>query len=536
MSELRRILDLPVIEAAPDLTDEVRVPGGEWSLRPAQSRALHMMREYGGLVGSIAVGGGKTLIGQLAPVILGVDPCKVLVLTTAQLVREARREYETYREHFDVRLPRYVSYSKLSSQDGVDLLASYDPEWIIADEAHCLKNKDAARTKRFLRFMKDHPDVKFAAMSGTLTSRSLHDFAHLATLALGEHSPLPRGYPRLRMWARVLDVNSREPATPADKAQLDHLIAWTQREDVTPRQAFQRRFSTAPGCVLTETSSCDARLTMSALRLEIPESVHLATRTARGAYKLPNGADIADPLRMNAKVRELGQGFYYEWVWPGGIVDKQWLKRRSDIACAVRQYIKRYRGLDTWGLVTSALAQDPSSFPPFLVEAWDLWCEVADRPEPPVRAVWISEYLLDYVRENIAPGRIFWYQHRAVGEQLAEILPTAMSGEDVPPGDCVALSISSHGTGLNLQRFSDNVILCPPSSGAMWEQMLGRTHRAGQLDTVRITVNHTLAEYRGSWATAKEQARYIQETTGAAQKLMHISAQLDILRPHVFSP
>ena len=40
------------------------------------------------------------------------------------------------------------------------------PDLIIADECHLLKNHKAGRTRRVTRYMREHPETKFVGVSG----------------------------------------------------------------------------------------------------------------------------------------------------------------------------------------------------------------------------------------------------------------------------------------------------------------------------------------------------------------------------------
>jgi hypothetical protein len=90
----------------------------------------------------------------------------------------------------------------------------------------------------------------------------------------------------------------------------------------------------------------------------------------------------------------------------------------------------------------------------------------------------------------------------------------------------IVASIKAHGTGRDgLQYiFSKNLVANPPSSGATWEQLLGRTHRVGQRsDEVEVwTYRHT-PELRECLDDAIGQARYIHATLGLEQKLLTAS-------------
>jgi hypothetical protein len=83
------------------------------------------------------------------------------------------------------------------------------------------------------------------------------------------------------------------------------------------------------------------------------------------------------------------------------------------------------------------------------------------------------------------------------------------------------LTIRSHGTGKNLQMFNRNLVANPPSGGAEWEQLLGRTHRQGQVaDEVTVEVYRHTQPFREAIETARELSAYIQGAFGATQKLV----------------
>ena len=224
-SELNRILAVkrrpPFIEAPPpDLTDLYRKASGTMRLFPIQSAALWEMRNAGGLFGPIGVGAGKTLISLLAAKSMAAKMAVILVppalraqLLTVDIPRLAK-EWQ-----IPLAAIRVVAYSLLSSAGNADILEEIKPDLIVADEVHSLRYKNAARTKRFLRYMKNHPECRFVGLSGTMTRRSLIDYQHLAELALGKNSPLPNHFPTLAEWAEALDV-SEDPMAPGALLKL----------------------------------------------------------------------------------------------------------------------------------------------------------------------------------------------------------------------------------------------------------------------------------------------------------------------------
>ena len=181
---MQRVLSLPVRrEESIDLTDKYSKPGETFHLRSIQSQALAEIEKMGGLVAPIGVGHGKFLISALAGTALNAD--RPLLLVPPALVAQTEKEIQKFQSL--CKIPnnlQVLSYGKLSVAAGTALLESVRPDVIIADECHYLRHRTAARTKRVIRYFKNHPNAKFVGLSGTFTSKSLKDYAHLVELAL----------------------------------------------------------------------------------------------------------------------------------------------------------------------------------------------------------------------------------------------------------------------------------------------------------------------------------------------------------------
>jgi len=98
------------------------------------------------------------------------------------------------------------------------------------------------------------------------------------------------------------------------------------------------------------------------------------------------------------------------------------------------------------------------------------------------------------------------------------------AGSDAPPDSepFPAVSLSVHGRGKNLQAWPVMLVLEPPSSGLVWEQLLGRIHRPGQtadLCVAEVLNPGVLGGGKGRLEKAREDAEYIEDTTGQKQKL-----------------
>lgn len=539
-TEARRILALPVWSPAEaferakpggplDLTDTYRVPGGTLALKPIQNLALRWIAEKRGLIGPIAVGGGKTLITLLAASAMKAQRPVLLIPPTLQI--PLRQEMEKLGKHFI--LPKnlhIIPYSRLSVASSTAMLEQLRPDLIIADEAHNLRNPDAARTKRVLRYFRQFPTTRFVALSGTLTSKSLRDYAHLCELALREGSPLPMSEADLLAWANCIDANGE----PQDKdwslfaafSDVRHVPA-TDRQEVA-REVFRQRFVATPGVVATTEASVQCSLLFHERRPAVPTAVADALADLARTWCRPDGEEMDSALALWRLGMQISQGFYLRWVWPGGVVDHEWMNARAAWHREVRYVLQRSAtGMDSpflvYRAVVTGVLTDPS-----IQRAWAAWDKVRSRPKPPTETVWIDDYL---IRDALAwhaehPQGVIWHADRATETALrAAGIPTYGRGE-VPPLDGskggIACSIRVHGTGLNMQAHAENLVLSWPSSGKTCEQLIGRTHRQGQdADEVAVWYYAHTGAARDALATARADARYIEDTHGSPQKLCY---------------
>ena len=102
-------------------------------------------------------------------------------------------------------------------------------------------------------------------------------------------------------------------------------------------------------------------------------------------------------------------------------------------------------------------------------------------------------------------------------------------GSEPPSGDTCVASVTVHGTGQNLQMYSNQIIVAPYMNGSLWEQLLGRTHRQGQqADLVSAEIvfpqrrdRKSQSTFETKWVDALSDANYLQETTGNLQKILY---------------
>lgn len=564
--ELTRILEIPrrPSDLGPyasggerDLTSVYARPGGKMKLWPIQSAALTEAPKVDGLLGPIGVGHGKALITLLMPAAMKARMAVILIppslrdQTMSQVIPEMAKHW-----FLPLANLRVVAYSEISNHRSADILEEIKPDLIVADEVHALKNRSAARTKRFLRYMKEHPECRFVGLSGTITRKSLKDYQHLSELALKKYSPLPRSWADLADWSEAIDVSDdpmppgalRQLCTPEECARIDDpevgsndAKAHAAHEAV--RAGFRRRLVETPGVVATEEGALGTSLVLHGVRPLVPSTVNDALQKLRFKWEI-GGEELTDALAVSRVGRQLASGFYYKWVWPkeirpDGTPDNEWLEARAAWHKEVREIIKLSRkGLDSPFLVTKAVLDGK-----YQSDAYQAWHVLKDRyaayPNglPPRESVWLSEFVVDAAiawaekHATKAQPAIIWYQWQELGEKIAARGkfpffgggPTAsrdLALVDVKKTPVIVASIKAHGTGKNLQAFSQNLIVNTPSAGAEWEQLLARTHRPGQeADEVSgYVLLHTL-ETSDAFATALNDARYIEQTQGQKQKL-----------------
>jgi hypothetical protein len=444
------------------------------------------------------------------------------------------REKKKFSQHFAVAQNiRVETYGRLSVASGAYMLDEIRPDGIIADEAHYLRNKGSTRAKRVVRYLKENPSTRFAPLSGTITSRSILDYAHLAMFALRHGTPLPLVWSELVAWAACIDAQGR--ANKYDWGKVRRLFvhyagANTPMNQRNLRRVFLRRFVSAPGVVTSRKGSISTALNLKKRVIAPAELVQRALKSLEQTWQSPDGEEeIEDPMRFARIARQLSQGFYYRWVWPEGRPNFPWLKARASWHREVRRILQRsLPGLDSPLLVSNAVArgaiQDAE-----LIKAWRGWQQYKHIKEPPTQTVWLSSYLVDdaivWAKAQKTPV-ILWYESKAVGQKLKEQgIPAYGAGTELPEtAKTVAASIRVHGTGKNLQAWANQLVISPPASGKTWEQLLGRTHRIGQgADEVWCSYYAHLDPFKQAIATARIDANYIQQTQGIRQKLVYAS-------------
>jgi hypothetical protein len=533
---------------------------GYMVLRPRQAWAIAEAFEQQGEIGLLGPGEGKTIVTLLIPVVGGYQRPVLFVpasLKKKTLLVDIPQLKKHWRLHPNLEV---CSYEELSREAFADYLTMQRiPDAVLADEGHALKNRGAGRTKRFLRFFQEHPEVPFFIFSGSLVHKSLMDYGHLTLVALKDGAPLPHPFMELKLWADAIDEDVHETFRPKPGALLDFCdAAQVNKQGTTPlitvREGYQRRLLETPGVI----SSPDLSTSVGLIIRErpappVPQQVLQAFMGLRSPTAvLPSGDFCATALEQNRRAKELSLGFHYRWLWPNDKIDVEWLEVRRLWKRCVRQYTTRKHGgiyydteLQVANGIRRGLLEDrvyDVRKDVWVEDVYAKWVKVRDdrkgvwgSPEPPKKTEWISDYMLDevdrWMKEHTKPlpgarghGGIVWVESIGFLEKLRERGHVCFgAGENdimYEKGDRHVVASLAHCVGKNLQMFSRCWFTTPVTSGKMNEQGLARLHRPGQTaDDVIVDVSLLCREAYWSFYRARKDARYIEQTLGQQQRL-----------------
>lgn len=573
--DLSRILALPR-RPAPDLTAisaeltaRLKKPEGAQRLRPHQAWALWEAPQVNGCIGIISVGGGKSLVGMLMPMVM--PNCRRAILFIPPALRgQFARDWEFYGQHWN--LPNLadgrwfipgrpvlhvVPYSELSNpKKGPEVFNRIKPDLVLADEAHNFRHvRNASKTRRLLNFFANSPDTRFCGWSGTLTASSIRDYAHLFALALGDKSPVPLHPPTVAEWANAID--------PGEFLYNSGALLRLCNEGEEVRSGYRRRLVETAGVVATKESDIAASVvfykqTSPTMPAQLEEYLrNLRKPPSMGGWVRPDGEEFTEAIQVYECARQLACGVYYRWRFPKGEppeLIQEWFAKRQSYNRELRarlSYARPY--MDSPHLCKMAAARfynggcsgcqrgpeephqkgcpDIEKQPLWESDTWADWSKIEKAVYHETEAVWVSNYLLEDATKWLRAPGIVWTEHTAVGHRLSKLtgLPyygggkeaaRLISNEDGRRG--VIANIDAHGTGRNLQHaFYRNLFLTVCSSAALLEQAIGRTHRDGQKeDEVEVYFYLHTPELEDSLEKAKQRAKYLHETQ-SHQKLVY---------------
>jgi hypothetical protein len=626
--EIARIINLPMEGMLDEVDTEVfcfenllaaAFDAGE-RLRDVQASAVKGYQDQGGGLFPIAVGHGKTGISLMvanSAFTLGLKRV-LLIIPPAQVAGLMKRHIPEWRGRVPMDVPFHflsgrpplqraamvnsgmpgcyvMSYSLVSAKDGLENIFTIQPDLIIADEVHLLKNKTSARTRRVMEYLKDHKP-QFVGMSGTITSKSIKDYHHLMLAALGLGAPVPHLARTMHHVDDAINCGAEDRTRANDYGirLMKPFLSWAKAnfpdeefergETESYRRAFRHRMHTTPGVVAT--GDAEFGVSLGITNHEIPKDILAKEPGFENVMKLladvddpmvtPNGDDIDHGFHKYKWKRELCSGFYHLLSWPGAeeyakrkgiteeaaqdILDRaeDHLALRQDYACALRQFFKPPcpKHLDTPMLVGSEMSRNGSEN--VCDEVYEAWVAMKEadfegRPDRDKEMVRVSPFKVNAAvrwAKQFKTG-IIWTWHPEFGQWVVEALLEAgidavwcPAGNDHiedlgdplrgGTGDCIAVaSIAGHGTGRNLQAFERCLLLEFPREPIQAEQTIGRIHRPGQeADHVDVYTLLTLEFDHHNRAACLNDAIYIQQSTGQHQKIVY--ADYDPL-PQIFT-
>lgn len=613
-SEIHRIVSLPIDfgmdEQAMEDFQSKRILRQAYldgfRLFPVQANALAAFERCGGLFAPIGVGWGKTLITLMiaehafatkkAERILLCVPSQVYAQLTERDISWARRRVPITMPIIGLgnltlarrralaasgRRGLYIlPYSCLSTKDATKndkhpgTLLAISPQLVILDEAHLVKSRKAARTRRLRDFLVEK-EPQMVVLSGTITSKSVQDYHYLLRGALHDASPLPATTQMAVEWGAVIDSDAAPterqtgPLMPLVRWAREHFPEQNFEEGITGfRRAYKLRLTSAPGVVATGDADIGVSLTLSNEAQEIPadeagQKLQDLIRGVEELWQTPDGDEIEYAIHTFRWLYELNSGFYNSLVWPE---PEEFARRRAipidrarsliqagrEHHVALQEYHRVLRGflenpppgIDTPMLAGYSMAKyRDAHVGRGMYAAWraakDL--EVPNMAQRDSVAVRITPFKVEaavrWAQEHRTDGGIIWVFNTEIGLWTKELLEQA--GINVlycPAGDqanrdivdpangkrVVVASLMAHGTGKNLQHFQNQIYLQWPRAAPLAEQSLGRTHRNGQQADELIVNTLLSSEFDAmTFGACLNDAVYIQQSTGTRQKIVY---------------
>lgn len=476
---------------------------------------------------------GLALLTQVLP----NPPKRPLLIVPAHLREKTYRDFDKLALHWRLVPADVVSYQSIGVLSGATLLEARQPEIIIADECHRLKNYKASVSRRVNRYVKGCREqgkrLHFMAMSGTIAKRSLKDFWHIMKYCRPDMLPLPSRYAELEHWANAIDERVKEN----DRVDLGALETFAVSDFdadrvAAARRGVQKRVFSTPGIISSPTSEVDCSLSLEVKPVQSNRELDEAFHALREQRQTPDGVTWAFATDVWRHARELGQGFFYTWTQQP---PRDWLDARKLYYAAVRELIANssrrsvQTPLDTPLQVAQEIRQVGERHPAW--NSYQAWTEIKDSFEPETVPVWVSDQALQYAAKWKGPG-VVWVEHVAFGEKLSRVTGYKYYGaggyaqdksyiEDASGKSTIIASIAANGSGRNLQGWHRALVMGYPSTGIVSEQLVSRHHRSGQeADEVEIEVYAGCLEHVNAVNQAKSDAQFHQDLLGAPAKLM----------------
>jgi hypothetical protein len=446
-----------------------------------QQAAIASFDALGGVACFQPPGAGKSLVGAEC-MKRGARP---LYVTKASARAQTRRMLKSY--GYTGPDDSVISYNAISLDDG--LLERLRPDVLVVDESQALKNlRSAAWTRRVARYLAQHPECRVAALSGSVMGRSALDYLHFLVWTLRAGAPCPRSS---AAWPRfVLDIE-RDPA------------AWLER------------LRSCPGVFLDAAPSWNGHLLITEDWRE-PLCPDALARAEAGTA--PDGWAV-EGWAQDELEKQLACGFYL----------RREPRPSPALLDAQRSWNKCVEQAKAYGLSDTELGAR-AVYP----TGWAQWQRaLAAEPEAEQVVEWLSR---PYVPHHAQDGTIIWVHHGALGESLAWLMGVPYQREGGLSEDGVRLdethepvviaSIAACNESFNAQQFRHNIVLEPPSDARVWQQLLCRTARQGQLArevTCEVVIQAPI--FGRALDSARKAAHKIESESGQQQWLIQAEKQ-----------
>lgn len=479
-----------------------------------QTQAAEDYERLGGVFIGLDPGVGKTYAAALI-----TRRCRrPLVVAPASAIPQTRAQFESYgistkmakdlwhhREGADTAV--FASYTWLTRKEQADFIRDYAPTDVLMDEFHLVRGLGNSARKRIERDLIARPEVRVGVFTGSPMGSG-----GVADLAFG-----------LR-WALRGHVRNLIPPTEAGVESLQ--LRLDEDEDFQAR--WRAALQTTPGVYLdVDAGRYEGEVVIRVLRRE-PLLTLPPTWELPDGYLIESAAHAAQIERMMA----------YGW-WPS--VDPRpstaYIEARRKWGGVVRRVIQS-GAADTEEQVRALRQAEYQTWLRAQREEGELGVAVPEWTDPTD----LKRLLKTYgpqpwdVRMDGGPRLLVWAHHRALQEKVAEILGAplfregakSVAGEYLPDyrGPVAVASIDSCYQSLNLQSFTKNLVLEPPSDAEKWKQLIGRTARQGQRANqvhVDVVVNSPAAET--ALRTALARARSTMQTTGKGSPLLQLETK-----------
>lgn len=475
-----------------------------------------------------------------------LDAQRAILLIPAMLIEKTSREKIELSKHWRIPLSvRTMSMESLGRVSAANVLDAHQPDAFIIDEAHRVKNKKAAVTRRYCRYLAEHPETKVVAMSGTMCKHSMEDYAHLAHHALKDKAPVPNSYGEIMEWAEVLDEGSMlSRVDPGALIELCNEEEKRQPRFQAARLGYQRRLLETPGVVSSQGAGVDCSLYINAVTYDVSPVTEENFRKLRTEWLTPDDWPLVQAVDVWRHARELAAGMHYVW---SPRPPKDWSEARSNWFKFVREVLSHSKHLDSPHQVELAVVSGEIRDGGLL----EKWKAVEHTFKPRTQPMWHDDSCLNFCEEW---GRkhvgIIWSDHSYFGRELArrtgwnyfgrEGINEAGVPIDLPgafhEGKTIIASRKSNATGRNLQAWNRSLVVSPPGGADELEQLIAREHRPGQkADEVNIDLVFACAEHVKAWQDARAGAEMVRDTLGQQQKILMADSVLDMSRFQMYS-